>query len=876
MHRLRTIQMRLWALTFLFLFMFLLPSVSFAETDVSDKIEIQKSRLRYDRRAKTSSLNVSLKNISADVLLTPIKLVIDNISDSTVSVANADGVTDDGMPYFEYVTNNGQLLSGGVIDEKRLIFDNPNRRRFRYNLKLQGIIPNYNQEVGVEGATIEINDEDSPLRGTKIIIPEGSVPTNTTITMHTINPSQSLPSNSFSAGGAVEFGPDGTQFEKPVTITLPYYDVDNDGFIDGTNISEELLGVKIFSQNNGFWEGVQVIKIDTDSNLITFRTTHFSTGIPIFGDIHSDIFNGATKVEINTIDTGVVNSDTDVDFFKVYIHRPGILEIRTVGQINTNIKVYDSSYNIIANSNYVCFGESSMKVDIDPGNQVSTPYYIEVTNDGSSNFGSYHIGVDFYYKTANATVFPITYSTHDYVNLDSFLNMQIDNAISTTIGLGLSTLGYSIPGVNIFLTLATIASVMDELYDPIQVGPIACNLDSSDELTGELLMTDQAVFYNVMIDFIGRNLSHWDVSRYDDLYAGLSRGLINHDDQLLLSKQEMGELNPYFSYIIVPDRPLNHEIDDTWHELRLEVGVYTDNSDIVNLGSQGDYCYISFTRDGQSCFPKLNGYAVVPQVDIDGHQSIALKSDGSVYAAGFFHQRSFNGWSNIEQVAAGNMSAIGLKEDGTAVSVSNVFEGNLDVTSWTNIKQIAAGSLHAVGLKKDGTVIGTGNNISGCLNVSSWSNIQHIYANNVYTIGVKDDGTIIATGPNSYGEMGVQSWTDIKQIAIGSQHIIGLKNDGSIVSVGRNDYGQRNVQSWSNIVQISAGGSKTIGLKSNGEVVATGRNYNGELNINSWQNVKQISTSRYGTIAFTEDGLILHAGSSHYSLAGKNLYIDTN
>ena len=51
-------------------------AISLAETDVTDKVELIKSGMRYDRRTGTTSLEVSLKNISEDVLLTPITVVI--------------------------------------------------------------------------------------------------------------------------------------------------------------------------------------------------------------------------------------------------------------------------------------------------------------------------------------------------------------------------------------------------------------------------------------------------------------------------------------------------------------------------------------------------------------------------------------------------------------------------------------------------------------------------------------------------------------------------------------------------------------------------------------------------------------------------------
>ncbi len=113
-------------------FFAVVPWMAFAETDVTGKVELIKSGLVYDRRTKISSMNVSLKNISQDVLLTPIKVVIDSISITGVTVANADGITGDGKPYFQYSIGNGQLLKGLTIPGKAWSFFNPANARFSY------------------------------------------------------------------------------------------------------------------------------------------------------------------------------------------------------------------------------------------------------------------------------------------------------------------------------------------------------------------------------------------------------------------------------------------------------------------------------------------------------------------------------------------------------------------------------------------------------------------------------------------------------------------------------------------------------------------------------------------------------------------------
>lgn len=126
-------------------------SVSLADTDVTNKVQLNKSALTYDRRALTSSLDVSLKNVSSDVLLTPIKVVVDSISDATVKITNADGVTEDGKPYFNYTTTTGQFLAGGVIPAKKWVFSNPKAARFSHTCSVSGDVPEVLELIGSQG-----------------------------------------------------------------------------------------------------------------------------------------------------------------------------------------------------------------------------------------------------------------------------------------------------------------------------------------------------------------------------------------------------------------------------------------------------------------------------------------------------------------------------------------------------------------------------------------------------------------------------------------------------------------------------------------------------------------------------------------------------
>jgi hypothetical protein len=105
--------------------LFLSTSLSFAMTDVTDKVQLEETSWRKDHKTKTKYVDVSIKNTSQNVLWTPIiKVVIEDLSDSRITVANADGTTGDGKPFFEYAAP-GRLGIGKSTDSKEWMFAFP-------------------------------------------------------------------------------------------------------------------------------------------------------------------------------------------------------------------------------------------------------------------------------------------------------------------------------------------------------------------------------------------------------------------------------------------------------------------------------------------------------------------------------------------------------------------------------------------------------------------------------------------------------------------------------------------------------------------------------------------------------------------------------
>lgn len=103
---------------------------------LDDSVRVESSRVGFDRRTGQFSTTITTTNISADVIPAPAYLVIESITSALVTVANADGLTVDGKPYF-VLLESGQLAPGGNTSV-RVAFSNPQRVRFNFAVRAYG------------------------------------------------------------------------------------------------------------------------------------------------------------------------------------------------------------------------------------------------------------------------------------------------------------------------------------------------------------------------------------------------------------------------------------------------------------------------------------------------------------------------------------------------------------------------------------------------------------------------------------------------------------------------------------------------------------------------------------------------------------------
>jgi len=135
------------------------------------------------------------------------------------------------------------------------------------------VTPVASQDVNASsGGVVEVTASTSPLKGLKLTIPSGVLPTNTTVTISQVNNPPELSSGLNFIGAPINLGPD-ILFNSPLTIEIPYHDE----HLSDAGVSDDVaLELYYYDESTGEWEEVTIISIDTANNKITAQITHFS------------------------------------------------------------------------------------------------------------------------------------------------------------------------------------------------------------------------------------------------------------------------------------------------------------------------------------------------------------------------------------------------------------------------------------------------------------------------------------------------------------------------------------------------------------------------------------------------------------------------
>jgi alpha-tubulin suppressor-like RCC1 family protein len=213
-----------------------------------------------------------------------------------------------------------------------------------------------------------------------------------------------------------------------------------------------------------------------------------------------------------------------------------------------------------------------------------------------------------------------------------------------------------------------------------------------------------------------------------------------------------------------------------------------------------------------------------------GHY-LALKSDGKIasWSGGFssFGETNVTALSNsiVTAIAAGFEDSLALKSDGTVYAWGDNNFGETNVPSGLNsVIAIACGDNHDLALKLDNTITGWGQNTFQQTTNAAATNAVAIAAGGQDSMALRADGSVVTWGSFGGGQFPVPfNATNIIAIAAGGQHFLALRANGTVVSWGNNSFGQTTIPAGlSNVVAISAGANHSVFLRNDGTVVTLG------------------------------------------------------
>ena len=220
---------------------------------------------------------------------------------------------------------------------------------------------------------------------------------------------------------------------------------------------------------------------------------------------------------------------------------------------------------------------------------------------------------------------------------------------------------------------------------------------------------------------------------------------------------------------------------------------------------------------------------------IAGHY-LVLKSDGKIssWSGSYvnYGETNVSALSNsiVTAIAAGNQDSLALKSDGTVYAWGYNYYGETNMPGGlSGITAIACGDYHDLALKSDGTVVGWGQNTFLQTSNAAATNVVAIAASGADSVALRADGSIVTWGSYGSGQYPPPvNATNVIAVAAGATHFLGLRANGTVVGWGNSSYGQATIPSnWSNIVAIAASGNHSVALRNDGTILTLGNYYNG-------------------------------------------------
>ncbi|MGO8669788.1 MAG: LamG-like jellyroll fold domain-containing protein [Capsulimonadaceae bacterium] len=322
---------------------------------------------------------------------------------------------------------------------------------------------------------------------------------------------------------------------------------------------------------------------------------------------------------------------------------------------------------------------------------------------------------------------------------------------------------------------------------------------------------------------------------------------------------------------------------------------------------------------GDSNVPvQVTGVSALTEVSAGGSHSLALDSGGNVWAWGDNSAGELgtgtsignssvpvqvNGLAGVVEIAAGNDQSVALDTNGNVWAWGDNDdqpESNntpQEVTQLSGVTAIASGpnAEHSLALLPGGSVWAWGSNSNGQLGdgtttdsvapvqVIGLSSAIAIAGGGDHSLALLSDGTVWAWGSNSNGQLGNGTTTDsslpvqviglsgVIAISAGGQHSLALKSDGTVWAWGYNSDGQLGngsttdssvpvqVTGLSGVTAISGGGWHSLALCADGSLWSWGYNSDGELGDGTQPNSSDVPVPVSGIVS----GSAISAGGVH-------------
>ncbi|NJR16282.1 MAG: hypothetical protein HC785_11565 [Calothrix sp. CSU_2_0] len=105
-------------------------------TDVSNSLVAEYSRTSFNKNSKTLYADIIVRNAGSYSVDVPLLVAVNNISDPSIILRNPDGVTPDGIPYYDFTSLvvGGKLNPNGESASRAIAFYNPSGVQFTYDV----------------------------------------------------------------------------------------------------------------------------------------------------------------------------------------------------------------------------------------------------------------------------------------------------------------------------------------------------------------------------------------------------------------------------------------------------------------------------------------------------------------------------------------------------------------------------------------------------------------------------------------------------------------------------------------------------------------------------------------------------------------------